>query len=241
MVTRGSHLLYGARSWAGIEYDGRWKVLHYMQRDIYQPVFISPFWNYTTGDPEVYVTSDPWETVYGTATLNWHSYNGMPIAHNAGTPPSTTFQVGAINTTFVYSSNIHQLSVPDLKDADLVLSVEASRHRPNEPIRTSATTFTHENFFSPVWMNAAKLVDPGLKVTYDSSTQKFTVETTKGASLYTWLDYPAGLVGYFDENNFVLLSGQEEVGFTIQHSPGSAAWVKGVTVQSMWDQMQKEY
>jgi beta-mannosidase len=232
--------IWQAPTWAGIEYDGRWKVLHYMAKDIYQPVIISPFWNYTTGDLEVYVTSDLWESVSGTAKLNWYSYDGKLIPHNAGTPQSASFYVGAINTTQIYSANIKELSIPDLKDAVLVLSIEGSGHRPNEPAGTSATKFTHENFFSPVWMNAAKLVDPGLEVAYNSKTQKFTVEATKAVALYTWLDYPAGLVGYFDENNFVLVPGQKkEIGFTVQDAPSSPAWAKEVSVQSMWDQTQK--
>lgn len=40
-----------------------------MARDIYRPLMVSPFWNYRTGDLEVYVTSDLWDSLSGTVSL----------------------------------------------------------------------------------------------------------------------------------------------------------------------------
>jgi beta-mannosidase len=230
--------IWQAPTWAGIEYDGRWKVLHYMAKDIFQNVIVSPFWNYTTGDLEIYVTSDLWESVSGTVQLAWMDFKGNPLPNNAGTPSTLSFNIGALNTTNIYSTNIRDLSIPDLGDAVLILSLEAAGQTPNVP---ALTQFTHQNFFTPVWMNAAKLVDPGLSVSYNEATQKFTVEAKSGVALYTWLDYPAGTVGYFDENSFALVPGQpREIGFTVQEDTSGGAWTQEVTVQSMWDQTQPE-
>ncbi|KAL1998178.1 hypothetical protein VTN02DRAFT_6714 [Thermoascus thermophilus] len=227
--------IWQAPSWAGIEYDGRWKVLHYVARDIYQPVIVSPFWNYTTGDLEVYVTSDLWEAVAGTLTLRWLDLAGKPIPGNAGTPPTAAFRVGALNTTRVYATNVRtQLSLPDPENAILVLSLTATGRTPNGG---PTTTFTHQNHVTPVFPNRLKLVDPRLALSYSPRMGKFTVEARGGVSLYTWLEAPAGTVGYFDDNAFVLLPGQKrEVGFTLQTDSTGGKWAEAVTVRSLWDQ-----
>lgn len=222
-----------ASTWSGVELDGRWKVLHYMARDIYKPVIISPFWNHTTGHLEVYVTSDLWESVSGTVNFEWLDLKGKPIANNAGTPRSAKFEVGALNTTAVYSTNLSKLSIPNLKNSILLLSVETRGHMPNSD---KITSFTHNNYFTPAWPKDLKLVDPKLDVSYNSVSGKFTVEAKSGVALYTWLDYPSGVVGYFDENSFVLVPGQKkEIGFMVQDDQTAGKWVEDVTVSSLWD------
>jgi beta-mannosidase len=229
--------IWQAPTWAGIEYGGRWKVLHYVAEDMYQNVIIAPYWNYTNGDLNITITSDLWESLSGRATLTWLDLTGQPLPNNAGTPSSVSFSVGAINTTDVYTTNLAQLSIPDPENAILLLSLQASGYRPNSD---TITSFGHENYFLPVWPNQAKLVNPGLSVSYDARTKNFTIEAKSGVSLYTWLDYPAGTVGHFDKNSFVVVPGQpKEIGFTVQSDTTNGQWVKGVTVQSIWDQGQK--
>ncbi|KAL4971994.1 glycoside hydrolase superfamily [Aspergillus desertorum] len=223
-------------TWAGIEYDGRWKVLHYIARDIYRPVIVSPFWNHTTGDLEIYVTSDLWETASGTVNLTWLTLSGKQAIDNAGTPATLPFTLGAINTTKIYSANIHDLNLPDTKNSILTLSLFSQGYLPNS---VEATPLTHENYFSPSFPKDLALVDPGLELSYDAQTGVFTVEAKSGMSLYTWLDYPAGLVGYFTENAFLLARGQKKkVHFVVQDGPddGDWEWQSEVTVRSLWDQ-----
>jgi beta-mannosidase len=226
--------IWQAPTWAGIEYDGRWKVMHYVTRDVYQPVIVSPFWDYATGNLEIHVTSDLWESTTGIVTLNWLTLSGDAIANNAGTPTTLAFNVGAINTTRVYSTDIQDLKIPNLKNSILLLFVSTQGHRPNSQ---EATTFTHENYFTPVFPKDQAIVDPGLELSYNNETGIFTVEAKSGVSLYTWLDYPAGLVGYFEENAFVLVPGQrKQIKFVTQLDSEDGEWQKKVTVRSLWDQ-----
>ncbi|KAJ5287348.1 hypothetical protein N7478_003034 [Penicillium angulare] len=228
--------IWQAPTWAGIEYDGRWKVLHYVARDIYKPIIAAPYWNYTTGDLSVYVTSDLWETARGTVNLTWVDLSGKPIKGNANTPTSSQFTVGGLNTTKIFDANIASLHLPDKENAVLVMSVQASGHLPNSDNGT-ASTFTHRNKFTPVFSNKLALIDPKVEVSHDQKTGVFTVEAKSGVSLYTWLDYPAGVVGYFDDNAFTLLPGEKrKIGFTVQKDETNGKWVQDVTVQSLWDQ-----
>lgn len=231
--------IWQAPTWAGIEYDGRWKKLHYMARDIYQPVIVSPFWNYTTGDLSVYVTSDLWETARGTVNLTWVDLSGKPIAGNAGTPKTKEFTVGGLNTTEIYYTKISSLSLPDKTDAVLVISINGHGRLPNDG--DAVTAFTHRNQFTPVYPNKLSLVDPKLGISYDAEKGSFTVEAKNGVSLYTWLDYPSDVVGYFDENHFTLLPGEKrDIKFTVQKDDTGGKWVQGVTVRSLWDQTTTE-
>ncbi|PLN77271.1 beta-mannosidase mndA [Aspergillus taichungensis] len=226
--------IWQAPSWAGIEYGGRWKVLHYVARDIYQPIIVSPFWNYTTGDLSIYVTSDLWKTATGTVNLNWLDLSGRSLASNADTPSSVSFTVGALNTTKIYSTNIKDLSLSDVKNSILLLSLNGKGQLPNSE---NTVSFSHFNHFTPVFPKELALVDPKVKVSFNVDAKKFTVEAQAGISLYTWLTHPEGVVGYFEENAFVLIPGQKKtVGFVVQEDRTGGKWTQGVTVQSLWDQ-----
>jgi beta-mannosidase len=231
--------IWQAPTWAGIEYDGRWKVLHYVARDIYQPVIVSPFWNYTTGDLSIYVTSDLWDNARGSVNLTWVDLSGKRLPGNAGTPQTKHFTVGGLNTTEIYSTQISDLSLDDRKNAVLVLSLEASGSLPNSG--GCLSTFTHRNQVTTVFPNHLSLSDPQVQVSHGDKTGTFTVEAKSGVSLYTWLDYPSGVVGYFDDNAFTLLPGEKKtVSFTVQKDETDGKWAKGVTVQSLWDQTTRD-
>lgn len=230
--------IWQAPTWAGIEYDGRWKVLHYVAKNIYQNVIVAPYWNSSTGDLNITVTSDLWETVSGTVNMKWYNLKGNSIPKNAGMPTSVPFNVGPLNITDIVTTNVNKLLISDLNDAVLILSVSATGHLPNS---NTLTHFSHENYFTPVYPNEMKLVEPGVKLSYDDHLGKFVVEATQGVSLYTWLNYPAGIVGYFDENSFTLIPGQPKtVGFKIQKDLLSKDLISNFTVQSIWDQASRD-
>ncbi|KAH8809318.1 glycoside hydrolase family 2 protein [Xylogone sp. PMI_703] len=229
--------IWQAPTWAGIEYDGRWKVMPYFMKDVFQNVIVSPFYNYGNGTLEIWVTSDLWESVSGTVNMTWLNLAGEPIANNAGMPSSAHFTVGAINTTLVHRTDVNtDLTLPDPEDALLLLSVSATGHTPNS---AKSQTFTHKNHFTPAFMNKAKLRNPELHLSYNSHTEKFTVQSASkgGVSFYTWLTLPSGAAGHFDDNAFILLPGEKkEVGFTLASDSTGGNWVNDVTVESIWDQ-----
>ncbi|KAK0662322.1 Beta-mannosidase A [Lasiodiplodia hormozganensis] len=226
--------IWQAPTWASIEYDGRWKVLHYVAKAIYQNVIITPFWNRTTGDLEVYVTSDLWTSAAGTANFTWVNYAGEPL--NISTPTSATVHVGAINTTRVLSANTNEiLSGFDPTDVLLVLDVEVEGSLPNA---NTTERFVHRNWWHASTLAEANLADPGLSVTHsgDAGSGTFIVTAEKGVASWVWIDYPAGAVVFFDENAFWLLPGEsKQVGYTVQKDDTGGAWVDGVTVRSLWD------
>ncbi|KAK5747008.1 hypothetical protein LTS12_022524 [Elasticomyces elasticus] len=224
-----------APTWAGIEYDGRWKVLHYTAKDLYEHVIIAPYYNVTTGDLSVWVTSDLWEAVSSTVTFAWYDWSGTQLAVN--TSLSADFNVGAINSTEVLQLvTTEVLGNYNLTNVVLHMTVEAEGSLPNS---AETITFRHDNWFHPTALKDAQLVDPGLGLTYSNSSKNFTVTASSGVAAWVWLDYGAGAVVHFDSNAFWLLPNQSrEVGFTVQSDTTNGGWIDTVTVQSLWDQTQ---
>lgn len=223
--------IWQAPSWAGIEYSGRWKVLHYGAKDIYQPVIISPFYNITTGALEIYVTSDLWSQASGITNFEWYAWDGTPIT-NVSTPSSADFTVGALNTTRVLVTNTKDVDI-DLNNAVLYMNVSALGSLPNDP---TVRTFNHENFFHANSLAQAKLVDPSIHLSYSNDTKNFTVEASSGVAAWAWLDFPAGVLLSFDSNGFWLLPGRaREIGHTLKSDTTGGQWVDEVTVESLWN------
>ncbi|KAI9843110.1 MAG: hypothetical protein M1838_002866 [Thelocarpon superellum] len=215
-------------TWAGIEYDGRWKVLHHVAQDIYQPVIISPFYNTSTGDLQVYVTSDLWDTARGSANFTWYDWSGARL--NTSMPATADVTVDALNTTKILQVNTQDLKL-DYANAILVLEVSVEGSLPNTQ---TARTFTHQNWFHAVPLREANLVDPEITLRHNATS--FTVEAQSGVAVWTWLDNPAGVVGHFDTNAFLLLPNQPRtVGFSLQGPTTDPAWASEVTVRSLWN------
>lgn len=221
-----------APTWAGIEYDGRWKVLHYVAKDIYQPVIVSPFLDVTTNNFEVWVISDLWSTVSASVNLVWYDWSGQRLS--ISTPTFIQAEVGAINGTRILSTNLNDiLAGYDSSNAILVMEVSAQGTLPNS---NRTQTFKHTNWFHADRLSRARIVDPGLELSYSKTTSKFIVKATKGVAAWVWLDYPSGAVLNFDANAFWLLPGQErEVGYKVKSDTTDGKWIEGVKVWSLWD------
>lgn len=220
-----------APTWAGIEYDGRWKLLHYAAKDIYEPVIIAAYPNSTTGNLSVYVTSSLWEEASGTATFTWLDWTGQRLGINN---TEASFTVGAINTTKVLDINVNDtLRGFDATNAVLRLETTVQGGLPNTD---TLQTFHHENWYHTAPLNTAKLVDPGLAVSYNEETKNFTVTARSGVAAWVFLDYPEGAVVSFDSNGFWLAPNEtRQVSYKVKRDDSEGLWIKGVTAQSMWN------
>jgi beta-mannosidase len=207
-------------------------VLHYVAKDIYQPIIIANYLNSTTDDLTGYVTSDLWSKAEGTASLTWYDYNGTLFAP----PTNVPFTVRALNTTRVLQSNTKSLPY-DLTTSILKLNITATGSLPNT---NETTTFTHSSIFASTSLNTVHLRDPGLVLPYSKETGNFTAQATKAVAAWVWLDLPAGVLGNFESNGFWLLpsDGVKEVGVVVKDDGGKEGWQGEVTVRSLWDNTQ---
>lgn len=219
-----------APTWSGIEYDGRWKVLHYVAKDIYKPVVISAYRNVTNHDFEIWAISDLWSPISASVNLAWYDWSGNKLNISMGA--ATNVSVGAINGTKILSSNLDTiLQGHDSANAVLRMDVSAQGSLPNS---NATQTFTHTNWFHPAPLSSSNLTDPGLELSKNNDT--FTVKATSGVAAFVWLDYPGGAVLNFEDNGFWLAKGEEkEVGYKVKSDSTGGKWKDAVTVRSLWN------
>ncbi|KAB5545732.1 glycoside hydrolase family 2 protein [Coniochaeta sp. 2T2.1] len=240
-----------APTWAGIEYEGRWKVLHPTMKDIYQSVIVAPVWNVSSGMLDVYAISDLWTEVRGRVDLGWVDWSGntlhdVPTGNGGGGKRSFDFIVGALNSTVLTSVNMSALTGSATNgtaatsgfNATNVLFV-ANLTATGTPVNTDATrTYTHTNYFTPTPLSKAAVVDPGLSVRYDRAADEFVVTASKGTSIWTWLQLSLdddAVVANFLDNAFLLRKGERKrVNYKVL-SGGSEGWQGRVSVRSVWD------
>jgi beta-mannosidase len=225
--------IWVAPTWSSVEYDGRWKILHYAAKDAYEPVIIAPYYNTTTGNLSVWVTSDLWDAIEGTATFEWYDWTGLQLSVN--TTSSQNFTLGAINSTQVLQTfTAEALRDQDPRKSVLKMSVTANGNLPNSDV---TRTFRHTSWFHPSALKDAMLVDPGLELKHSDSTHNFTVRATTGVAAWVWLEHGPGVLGNFGSNAFWLGRNESrEVSFKVKNDTTGGKWVDEVTVQSLWNQ-----
>jgi beta-mannosidase len=233
--------IWQAPTWSGLEYDGRWKVMFYATKDIFQPVIIAPVYNVTTDILTVYAVSDLWSDVTGESSLEWVTYDGKSISSTTTKMSSTSrFVVSAVNATVLASMNITEMTTNGTLPADnavLITNLTATGTPPNTGGATR--TYSHSNFFTATPLSKAKLVDPGLRITH--SGDAFTVTAEDAVSAFTWVapDHSdSAVIVVFDDNGFLLRKGESKTLSYRVVSGASSGWESRVTVSSIWDNTQ---
>ncbi|KAG6009432.1 hypothetical protein E4U21_002347 [Claviceps maximensis] len=201
--------IWQAPTWAGIEYSGRWKVLHYVARDVYQNVIVALLHNRTSGILDIYAVSDLWTATRGHLSLSWVDWAGRPLdytlpaslpaqganasmcggfttARSASTS-TLQFEIGPLNSTRVASLNLTALvetSHFNATNSILFVNLTAAGTRINS---NTTQLFTHTDIFTPTPLVLASLVDPHLSIQYDDGRDVFVVVAQRGVSHWTWL------------------------------------------------------
>lgn len=218
--------------WAGLEHDGRWKMVYYIAKDIYQPVIVAPQFNQTTGNLEVWAVSDLWDPAMGLATITWYDWTG-----NVLTTSKTNVDIGPINATRAFELNVHDTGL-NLSNAIAKCSIEVQGAAPNTK-SAKLTTYNNEAWFHAEPLVQQELIDPKLSIKHDDVSSTFVVKAERRVAAWVWLDHPAGVSGNFDDNGFWLLPQEEKkVGFKVKKDSTCGDWVKSVTVRSLWDNTQ---
>ncbi|KAJ3551099.1 hypothetical protein NM688_g4934 [Phlebia brevispora] len=194
--------IWQGTSWSAIEYSGRWKVLQYGMTGAYSPVVIYPFWTPTNETLEVLVTSDRWETVEGVAQLTWYDWHGTELktSHHA-------FSVPTLNNSEIFKASGLPSILPHGHTPESVFLLL------NLTAKVEGTTVTHEQIFTPTSLATVPLIDPKISLTHTGGLS-FKLSARGGVGAWTWLDHPAGTVGYFADsvtskpsNGFYLIPG----------------------------------
>ncbi|KAI0778937.1 glycoside hydrolase [Trametes elegans] len=175
-------------SWSALEHSGRWKVLQYGLSGAFRPVVGYPFWTPDTETLEIVVSSDRWEPVDGLAQLTWYDWSGNELNST-----KTAFSVPSLNNSEILLAHGLENILPqgtNATDVWLLLNLTA---------QVENKTVTHEQYFTPITLASANLVDPAIQVTAGPNLT-FTLSALGGVAPFAWLDHPAGTVGFFADN-----------------------------------------
>lgn len=213
--------IWAAPTKASVEANGRWKMLHYGARDIYNSVIIAPYLDESSGMVDCWATSDLWSGANGTWSIKWYDWQGNSLGEGAEDHKGNV-NIGAINSTQLLSFNSTALPFNE-SNAVAFLTID---------VVANGISYSHANRFSPISLSQlASVPNPNLVLTYSGST--FTVESQTVAA-YVWLELPDDINGYFSDNGFWMLPGKKQVTFTVTDGVADNNWAEGVTVKSLY-------
>jgi len=71
--------IWQGASWSSLEWGGRWKVLHYLAKQFYNPILVSMY--ILNGNGGIYVVNETPNPVSGTLSLTMWAWNSLtPLA-----------------------------------------------------------------------------------------------------------------------------------------------------------------
>ncbi|KAI5889009.1 glycoside hydrolase family 2 protein [Schizophyllum commune H4-8] len=175
-------------SWAAVEYSGRWKPLQYALGSVFEKVAVYAFWDAVAERLEVDVVSDRLEGVRGVAQLTWYDWAGEMLKSEV-----VEFGVPALNyTTVLEGEGLADILPAGTAQEDVWLLV-------NSTALVDGEIVTSENYFTPTSLANANLVDPEVQLTHEGDLV-FKLSAKGGVAPWTWLEHPAGSIGYFADN-----------------------------------------
>ncbi|OAV94818.1 hypothetical protein PTTG_06226 [Puccinia triticina 1-1 BBBD Race 1] len=174
-------------SWSSMEYTGRWKIFHYIAARVQSHVIISPIFHQANNTLDIYVTSDLWQSVEGTAQWTWYDFAGQRLSNTT----TKSFSVAPIHSTQLYHAGGLSEMVPN-------------GHPPNDAwmhltLTTSDGKHTNEQFFHPVALKDCKLRQTKLRTQPIGHNQVSVEVATGGVAAWVNVEHPPGVRGYFKD------------------------------------------
>ena len=197
-------------SWSSIDYEGRWKALHYYARRFFAPVLVSPVEE--DGELRVYVVSDRRETLEGRLEVKLLDFAGTELA--ATTSAVTVQPLASRVYTAVRTGDL-------LGDADPRAVVLYTALTDGRDVLSSAT-----HLFAP--FKELALPDPAISSTVEAAegAVRVTLRSERFASNVA-LSAP-GLSGSFSDNYFDLVPGRP---LTVEFRPAEGSTVDADAVR----------
>ncbi|CAH0728508.1 unnamed protein product, partial [Brenthis ino] len=211
--------VWQAPSWSGIEYGGKWKMLHYFAKSFFAPVLISPRLT-MLGDVDVYIINDRFVPIVDAEIIvdifNWSSlvpFNSQRYSANVD-PLSSEKQ-----TTLILWNTDNK----DKVFVRLKLEVEGAISPPNYvfPVPLKSINNLKEPKIKIHIVRAIQEISEGL-IKFEININVDTIV------LFLWLETDT-LDGYFDNNGFIVTEPIINVGFFTKSRITSEELKKAIT------------
>jgi beta-mannosidase len=208
-------------SWASIDSFGRWKALHYMARNFFNPILVSGLENNERAEVEIHLTSDLRKAMNVQVEWTLTTVRGNTLAEGSKKARGFARQSRPIQTLKL------KKYIQEHSERDLMLWLELSAHGKN--LSTNFVSFSRPKHL--------ELRPPGIttKIRFDQKGAFIVKLKAKRPALWTWLELD-GLDAEFSDNFFHLRPGKER---EIQVKPGkridAAQFKKRLKVRSLID------
>lgn len=187
--------VWQAPSWSGIEYGGKWKMLHYYAKWFFAPVLVSPRL-LLTGDVDVYLLNDRFVPIIDAQIIvdvfNWNSL--IPVKSQSY--PANAPALSSNKQNF-------SLSMWDINKDEIFLRFT---------LKAEGVSSSPYNFIFPKPLKSVKgLTTPSIKIRVSNPTDRLSGKQiyypvdvqVNTVVLFLWLE-AAGIEGQFEDNGFIV-------------------------------------
>jgi len=182
-------------SWSSLEYDGRWKMLHYYARHFFAPVLVSA---YEDGEAlQVWVTSDERERVSGRLEVALWSWTGERLSVE-----TQSFEIDALGSAAVWTKGLEELLEGAGEPRECFVTMAAD---------LGGREIQNVHFLSPLKHAELPRATVTLEVAERGAREFAVTVTTDAAAPFVFLSTRSA--GRFSDNGMVMLPG-EKLGLT---------------------------
>ncbi|HBC87730.1 MAG TPA: hypothetical protein DCZ94_12295 [Lentisphaeria bacterium] len=179
-------------SWASLNYQGSWKLLHYMARRFYAPTIVNAIQDDEKKQVEIFMSNDSLKAKKAAVTIQVRDLSGK------------------VSFEDKISASVPANSAKPLRKYDLdKLTSNPNSHFMTLTMEIEGTVFRNEHFFC-VWKKY-DLPKPEIKIKFKSvkGGMELKLETDNPA-FYVGL-FAEGVLGEFDDNCFPLMPGEPRI------------------------------
>ncbi|XP_050430133.1 beta-mannosidase isoform X2 [Adelges cooleyi] len=205
--------VWQAPTWSSIDYDGRWKMLHYSALDFFASVIVVP--ELTANNLTIYFVSDvlnDLEVVLQIEIYCWSSIQPLSTI--------TTYSLSIVKNSaqLVLNENyVSWLQTKTNKCGRLLDEIKQNCFLHTKLYYTNGTELSPSNYLFPNSFNKiAGYQDPTILISNikQKNINEIDVELqSTGIGLFVWLNVTR-TDGYFNENGFIMLNKTKTVTFT---------------------------
>nr|CAD7205356.1 unnamed protein product [Timema douglasi] len=244
--------VWQAPSWASIEFDGRWKMLHYYAKNFFAPFLISPYIS-PAGNLEIVLLSDTVtdtsiNTVSTVTVYRWSSLEPVSMENNATTlNGSGAFLIRSENldnflsnaagdctrqTCFLYLSldSVEDTTTssgkPHRLESRLCGGHDTSSGKPHRlESRHKLSPLTTAQGLQAVHVQVVSVTNQQYNL--------LTVQlTTDNIALFVWLEV-AGIQGQFSDNGFHMVTPYKNITFRGERAVASSDLLAAITITTL--------
>ena len=224
--------IWQAPSWASIEFNGKWKMVHYFAKDFFAPVLVSSFVT-KEGILEVHLISDELQDLEAQLTVYVYQWNSLSPSYTI----SSNHTVKNASVTNVLQHNLLEfLQTAECGEADpymncfLYFTLTSTDGRDISP---------HNFLFPQPLKNLTDFTAPTITIVsiklVPATENVFQIQLeTDGVAVFVWLE-AGDFLGYFSSNGFLMVSPTKSIDFIAQENITVEQLQEALTVVSLAD------